>query len=582
MKKIISALFIAFVSFSTATSQWSTPGVNPYIGATNPIIQRSNPYLIFDSDELSKSGLRFWAEGDLEGAMVFEDVGSVFSFGEDLNTENSVLSIGGAGFELEAYPLALLVGGILRVGEEKDKRIVLDRNDIQAFDTLDVVSALRLNHFGGNVNIGNGGLVYIAASDKTGVGTVSPKKRLDVNGDIALSNGTGSIDFYEGPDLKAFIEYNGNELSIVNDEDELAFSGKISIESRKELDLSTNGLSGAPITMNSIGNNSDIMFETFGSNSDIVNKTWGVDSPVTIETDDDQSDITLETNHVNSDIHLLSMGDISIENTSPNGKLSFLTMDTLSFSTSGLDAPIQISTLGINNSVSMTTASSNSDINIETNGFTSDINLLANGSSGDIELNAGSDVDLEAGGIIRFWNNDALTMILDAEGKVGIGTSNPQYDLQVEGDLDITGEFTAASDRKLKRNIVSISNASALIAALNPVKYYFRTDEYPSKNFSERQKMGLIAQEVEAVLPDLVSSSGSVMNSKGEQVDIKSVNYMELIPLLVRCNQEQDETIRLQEQKIKALEEQNLQLNQGLEWLKLKLTQMEAKLSKQL
>jgi hypothetical protein len=122
-------------------------------------------------------------------------------------------------------------------------------------------------------------------------------------------------------------------------------------------------------------------------------------------------------------------------------------------------------------------------------------------------------------------------MRLNKDGYLGIGTDDPQFHLQVDGDVDITGELTAASDLRLKKYIEPVNNALATLSMLNPVSYNFRTDEFPGMELPDRRKMGLIAQEVEQILPELVVESGN---------GIKSVNYMELIPLIIAAYQEME------------------------------------------
>jgi hypothetical protein len=57
---------------------------------------------------------------------------------------------------------------------------------------------------------------------------------------------------------------------------------------------------------------------------------------------------------------------------------------------------------------------------------------------------------------------------------------------------------------------------------LRPVYFYWRTAQFPDRHFGQSQEAGLIAQEVEKVLPELVSTDAQ---------GYKAVNYSEL-PLL--------------------------------------------------
>ena len=136
------------------------------------------------------------------------------------------------------------------------------------------------------------------------------------------------------------------------------------------------------------------------------------------------------------------------------------------------------------------------------------------------------------------------SLTLRESGRVGINDSTPSFDLDVNGDGNFTGELTAASDLKLKRNIVSIAGATETINQLNPVTYEFRSDEFPDLKLSDGQRWGLIAQEVEAILPDLISENGSAIHRNGEEISIKSLNYIDLIPVMIKAIQEQDAEIQ--------------------------------------
>jgi len=95
------------------------------------------------------------------------------------------------------------------------------------------------------------------------------------------------------------------------------------------------------------------------------------------------------------------------------------------------------------------------------------------------------------------------------------------------------------------------------ILQLNPVS--FKYNENISAN--NRTHLGLIAQEVEKIIPQVVitedvdvdSETGKKIITKGEY---KAMNYMELIPVLIKATQEQQtkiEALKKEIAEIKAL-----------------------------
>ena len=136
----------------------------------------------------------------------------------------------------------------------------------------------------------------------------------------------------------------------------------------------------------------------------------------------------------------------------------------------------------------------------------------------------------------------------------GSGVPTPSFQLEVVGDADISGELTAASDRRLKKNISDINGALSLISELAPKTYNFRVDEYPDMDLADGDKMGFIAQEIEMVLPELVRTGRNVESIDGESFNSKSVNYVELIPLLTKAIQEQQDIIDSQNDQLTAMQ----------------------------
>jgi hypothetical protein len=123
----------------------------------------------------------------------------------------------------------------------------------------------------------------------------------------------------------------------------------------------------------------------------------------------------------------------------------------------------------------------------------------------------------------------SIYMSLRSNGFVGIGTPQDSEGvptaldrLQVFGDIRVgtTGSNgciksfdgnalsgTCASDGRFKKNVTSFAAMLKAVSSLRPVHYDWRTDEFPDRHFSANRSYGLIAQEVEQVLPELVVTS---------------------------------------------------------------------------
>lgn len=143
--------------------------------------------------------------------------------------------------------------------------------------------------------------------------------------------------------------------------------------------------------------------------------------------------------------------------------------------------------------------------------------------------------------------------------------------VQVNGDISYTGELNQTSDRNLKENIRPIQNALSTIMHLNPATYNFRGNgEYKGMSLSTRNHFGLIAQEVEDVLPELVkvnhhryktenvADAGPSASAEGfseEIMEYKSLNYTEMIPILIKAMQEQQAEIDRLQRELQALKE---------------------------
>ncbi len=128
-------------------------------------------------------------------------------------------------------------------------------------------------------------------------------------------------------------------------------------------------------------------------------------------------------------------------------------------------------------------------------------------------------------------------------GSVGVRNSDPEYALDVNGT--IRGNLLSPSDQRWKENVQSISSALGTISSLRGVSYTWRANEFPTKSFPQGRQIGLIAQEVEAVVPELVFTDGSGM---------KGVYYQSLAPILIEAVKELSQANELLKDRIEKLE----------------------------
>jgi hypothetical protein len=132
-----------------------------------------------------------------------------------------------------------------------------------------------------------------------------------------------------------------------------------------------------------------------------------------------------------------------------------------------------------------------------------------------------------SGGALRLGAAGSLQMTLDIAGNVGIGTTTPGAKFQVGNAADGTearaNAWNAISDERLKKNFEPIPNALDKILSLNG--YFYNWKNGPDKS----RKMGVKAQEVERVFPEVVSEGSD---------GFKSVSYDHIIAPVIEAVKE--------------------------------------------
>lgn len=113
------------------------------------------------------------------------------------------------------------------------------------------------------------------------------------------------------------------------------------------------------------------------------------------------------------------------------------------------------------------------------------------------------------------------------------------------GNVTASGNITAYSDRRLKENIETIPNALSMVKRLRGVTFDWIADK--------KHSYGLIAQEVEEVIPELVLETESGTANGDDKKTVKSVDYSKIVSVLIEAIKEQQQQIEKQQSQIEGL-----------------------------
>ncbi len=188
-------------------------------------------------------------------------------------------------------------------------------------------------------------------------------------------------------------------------------------------------------------------------------------------------------------------------------------------------------------------------------------------SSGQVGINQNYPTyNLDWFGTGRFWSIWGQ-LIFDSSGSGGVVTMHPASDWvgcigrsdkqfnNIYVDHLIARAVTTTSDETLKENIVNLESSLSKLKRLRGVKYdikedYFRVEDKKLKKElvkKGKNNIGFLAQELEEVFPEIVFFDNSS--------NLYSVNYIELIPVLVEALKEQQEIIENLSAQIQAFEQ---------------------------
>ena len=115
-------------------------------------------------------------------------------------------------------------------------------------------------------------------------------------------------------------------------------------------------------------------------------------------------------------------------------------------------------------------------------------------------------------------------------------------DTTVSNDLTVSGDVVISSDARLKSNIVSLGSTLSKLLQIDGKSYEMKG----------KQKIGVLAQDIQEVFPELVSEDDNEM---------LAVNYQGLVPVLINALKEQDKIIKRQEERLANIENLIANLN---------------------
>ena len=137
--------------------------------------------------------------------------------------------------------------------------------------------------------------------------------------------------------------------------------------------------------------------------------------------------------------------------------------------------------------------------------------------------------------------NTANTAFVIGNGSASNNTSDAfkvmfNGDTTVSNDLTVSGDVVISSDARLKSNIVSLGSTLPKLLQIDGKSYEMKG----------KQKIGVLAQEIQEVFPELVSEDDNEM---------LAVNYQGLVPVLINALKEQQSEIETYRDEVSELRE---------------------------
>lgn len=152
-------------------------------------------------------------------------------------------------------------------------------------------------------------------------------------------------------------------------------------------------------------------------------------------------------------------------------------------------------------------------------------------------------------GLLYIANSDDSTPLI-------YGNFATDY-MRIYGNLQATS-ISKSSDIRLKKDIETLERSRDKLLQIRPVSFYWDTENYPDYSFSSQKQYGFIAQEMETIFPNLVTTDND---------GFKGITYIKLIPFMVKVIQEQQAQLDSQAKTIEQLSQDMAAMKAQLESL---------------
>ncbi|XP_041132617.1 myelin regulatory factor isoform X3 [Polyodon spathula] len=119
------------------------------------------------------------------------------------------------------------------------------------------------------------------------------------------------------------------------------------------------------------------------------------------------------------------------------------------------------------------------------------------------------------------WQRGQLPDTVFHHGRVGVNTDRPDEALVVHGNIKVMGSLMHPSDIRTKENVQEVDTTEQLkhISQMRLVHYQYRPEFAATVGIDTTAETGVIAQEVQEILPDAVKESGDVVFVNGETIE---------------------------------------------------------------